>query len=218
MKVLIVVATDAEIQGFSDLMERFDPVVPWQIEILVTGAGILATAARLSARLASNKPDLVLNVGIAGAIRRDIALGEVVWVQRDMQYDFGAASPEGWIAAENLGLLDVHHAPYHKGWLQASPIPAPLANEPLRKMDGITVQQVHGDAEGLRELKRRMPHAEVESMEGAAVFYTASLHHVPALQLRAISNYVEIRNRESWKIKEAITALHQTLQAWFINP
>jgi futalosine hydrolase len=35
---------------------------------------------------------------------------------------------------------------------------------------------------------------------------------VEPLQLRAISNYVEVRNREAWKIKEAITALNEAVQ------
>jgi futalosine hydrolase len=44
-------------------------------------------------------------------------------------------------------------------------------------------------------------------MEGAAVFYVAMKMNIPCIQIRSISNYVERRNRESWKIKEALESL-----------
>jgi futalosine hydrolase len=45
-------------------------------------------------------------------------------------------------------------------------------------------------------------------MEGAAVLYVAEMLDIPAIQIRSISNYVEPRNRENWKIKEAIENLN----------
>jgi len=44
----------------------------------------------------------------------------------------------------------------------------------------------------------------VESMEGAAFMSTCLIHKVPFAQVRAVSNLVERRNRESWKMAEAI--------------
>ena len=37
--------------------------------------------------------------------------------------------------------------------------------------------------------------------------YSALIHDVPFVQLRAISNMVERRNRAAWKLPEAIAAL-----------
>jgi futalosine hydrolase len=37
-------------------------------------------------------------------------------------------------------------------------------------------------------------------MEGAAVFYVCQMEKIPFLQLRAISNRVEKRNRNAWNI------------------
>ncbi len=47
----------------------------------------------------------------------------------------------------------------------------------------------------------------MESMEGAAVFYAALRFNTPCVQIRAVSNFVEPRNRESWEIGKALTAL-----------
>jgi futalosine hydrolase len=44
-------------------------------------------------------------------------------------------------------------------------------------------------------------------MEGAAFMYSCLIHDVPFAQVRAVSNMVERRNRESWKISNAIDNL-----------
>jgi futalosine hydrolase len=44
-------------------------------------------------------------------------------------------------------------------------------------------------------------------MEGAAFFYAANLLDVPSIQLRAISNYIEPRDRSKWEIKLALENL-----------
>jgi futalosine hydrolase len=61
---------------------------------------------------------------------------------------------------------------------------------------------VHGNEESIREIEKRTP-AQVESMEGAAFLYACRLENVPCMQIRAISNYVEKRNRSKWKIELA---------------
>ena len=76
----------------------------------------------------------------------------------------------------------------------------------LKKVNGLTVQTVTGSADSVNRIERYYS-ADIESMEGAAVFYVAKQFNVPAIQLRAISNYVELRNRENWKIKEALASL-----------
>jgi len=47
-----------------------------------------------------------------------------------------------------------------------------------------------------------------ESMEGAAFFYACKQAGVPCLQIRAVSNYVEKRNRDAWQIGLAIKNLN----------
>ena len=68
------------------------------------------------------------------------------------------------------------------------------------------MQTVTGSEASLKLLQKTY-NADSESMEGAAVFYVANQFKIPALQIRAISNYVEPRNRDNWKIKEALDAL-----------
>jgi futalosine hydrolase len=44
-------------------------------------------------------------------------------------------------------------------------------------------------------------------MEGAAFMYACLMHKVPFAQVRAVSNLVERRNRNSWRLAEAIQNL-----------
>jgi len=45
-------------------------------------------------------------------------------------------------------------------------------------------------------------------MEGAAFFYACAMAGVPCMQIRAVSNYVEKRNRDAWQIGLAIKNLN----------
>ena len=49
-------------------------------------------------------------------------------------------------------------------------------------------------------------------MEGAAFFYVCSMEHIPFIQLRAISNRVELRNRKAWKMDLALANVAQVPQ------
>lgn len=218
MKVLLVSATEAEIQVFSELIERFEPAVPWEIQLCICGVGMVPAALNLGLTLSRVRPDLVLNVGIGGAIDTALMPGELVWVEEDSFFGFGADSPHGFLSAFELGLVPADEFPFQAGRLKASLLPLPLQNQPIRSVKGITVQTVHGDEAGIAKLKAIEPTASVESMEGAAILYTAARMGVPALQLRAISNYVEIRDKSKWDIFLAIRNLNQFLQSVFVNP
>lgn len=52
--------------------------------------------------------------------------------------------------------------------------------------------------------------ADIENMEGAALFALCAEFGADCCQIRAISNTVG-ENRSGWRVKEAVTALHETL-------
>ena len=51
---------------------------------------------------------------------------------------------------------------------------------------------------------------QVESMEGAAFMSACLINKLPFAQVRAVSNLVERRNRESWRMGDAIQNLGAT--------
>jgi futalosine hydrolase len=221
VKILLIAATSAEIFPFVNhfkipLNTEFS-IGHIQIITIVSGAGMVATAFSLGITLRNFQPDFILNVGIAGAIDRTIELGTLVNVVQDYFYRFGAEDNDQFISASQIGIInpELEH-------LQSSPFTIErneLLNsvELLRKVHGITVQTVNGNATSIKKLKLQHPEAQTESMEGAAVFYAGFMEQIPVIQLRSISNYVEPRNRASWKIPEAIMVLNDFLINQFIK-
>ena len=70
---------------------------------------------------------------------------------------------------------------------------------------------VHGEKKSINEIFNRL-NPDVESMEGAAFMMVAQKYNIRFMQIRAISNYVEERNKENWDLDLAISNLNIELQ------
>ncbi|HZP48696.1 MAG TPA: futalosine hydrolase [Vicinamibacterales bacterium] len=194
MRTLIVVATPEEIAPIEPMLRaRADT------EVLVTGVGMVATAARCSRRLAQNRCDFALNLGLCGSFDPLLTPGVVVHVVSDRLSELGAEDGDAFVAIESLRLPSDHVVenldPPHNAALAWLP-----------KVSGITVNTVHGHPAAIAAVVARC-RPQVESMEGAAFMYSCRLAGVKYAQVRAISNVVERRNRAAWKVPEAVDAL-----------
>ena len=76
-------------------------------------------------------------------------------------------------------------------------------------MSAITVNTVHGRDQSIAAVTERFA-PQVESMEGAAFMYACLVHGQRFAQVRAVSNLVQRRNREAWKLSEAVASLGTT--------
>ncbi|OJW17666.1 MAG: futalosine hydrolase [Mucilaginibacter sp. 44-25] len=168
-------------------------------KLLVTGVGMVATAYALGRELATNNYDLAINLGIAGSFDRSIALGEVVEVITDTLAELGAEDDTVFLPIDQMG--------FGESRFDATYQPDELTLPSAKKVTGITVNTVHGNESSIQKLQQRL-NAQTESMEGAAFFYACRQAGVPCMQLRAISNYVEKRNRDAWQIGAAIKNLN----------
>ncbi len=200
MDTLIIAATEREIQPFLQLPESQGEGV----EVLITGVGMVATAFALGKKLTDNRYGLLLNVGISGSFDRTIPLGEVVCIYQDTFAELGAEDGDGFLDSTLLDLGEHTFEGIRQGY---------RALAGLRQCRGITVNKVHGNEQTIAATARRLT-PDTESMEGAAVFYAAQQMGIPALQVRAISNYVERRNRAGWEIARAIENLNDWLQSF----
>lgn len=195
MKPLIVAATPFEISPSIPLLEELD------IPCLITGVGMTATAYALGKALALAPTYAeVINVGIAGSFSRELPLGSVVSISQDTFYELGAEDGNNVLSIEELGL---GKGTYFTSSRKAVDLP---------KYAAITVNRVHGNEASIALCQAKYPHVALESMEGAAIFYACAQEELPCIQVRAISNYVERRDKSSWKIDLAITNLNNWLQ------
>lgn len=181
MKILLVVATKQEI--FKDKFKNID--------VLVTGVGMVNTTLNLTKKLSVKTYDLVINMGIAGAFT-DIKIGEVVEVIQDSFSEIGF---------EN----GVEFEPFSDFGIEANYSVEGKTN--LQKVKGITVNTVHGNEVSIADVVKRF-NPDIETMEGAAVFKVCREFDFPCMQIRAISNKVEKRNKANWDIPLSIQNLN----------
>ena len=213
MSRLIVIPTLTEAQlliraaGFA---QTDDPIIynkngsDWKI--MIAGIGTVPVIYNLTKHFASNRYDKVIHAGIAGSYFLPLQPGEVVQVVRDTFVDVGIdhGGIFRWIFHENLWKPD--EKPFRNGWMEVD------ADKSLNleAVNGITVDMVTAGPERKARLAERF-NPQLESMEGAAVFYVCKMEDIPVVQIRAISNYVGVRDRHSWKTEEAIEALTRVI-------
>ncbi len=216
MKILLAAATPFEIAPTLEfLVQKSEQSKEggYQIDKLniipfVHGVGSVLTSAHLSRALA-NKFQMVIQAGVAGSYDKNIKLGEVVQVVQDSFIDLGVEEKNGdFTSVFEMNLIEENVFPFQEGWIKTEHGELPTF---LPKVIGGTVNKVHGTQESIDKTLEKYPELEVESMEGAAAAYVAKLFSVPFIQVRAISNYVEPRNRDAWEIELAIKNLNETL-------
>jgi len=202
MQILVVSATSLEVESLKSeagSKSQESKVKNQEIDFLVTGVGMVATAFALGKHLTTHQYDLAINLGIAGSFDRNIATGEVVEIIEDQLSELGAEDDEAFLPIEALGFgesifkTDVRLSSY--------------TDQQLKQVSAITVNTVHGHEPSIKKLSGRIQ-PQLESMEGAAFFYACTQAGVPCLQIRAVSNYVEKRNRDAWQIGLAIKNLN----------
>jgi futalosine hydrolase len=216
MRILIVAATDMEFASLTRSLRTAEDI-PLKtgvrgrhtIDALATGVGMVATAAWCSRALARQRYDLALNIGICGSFDPVVAPGSVAHVVTDRLSELGAEDGEAFLTARELNLVGEDEPPFVGGCLVNQTPPVNAALMKLPRVHGITVNTVHGHEASIARVRDRFS-PQVESMEGAAFMYSCLIAAVPFAQVRAVSNFVERRNRKSWDIARAVTVLERT--------
>ena len=218
MNILLVTATAFEISPLAAIMQpQGEPGGKLHrykhndhnVDVLCTGIGMTATAFYLGKTLPGNY-DVVINAGLAGSFNRNLDLGEVVNVYSDRFSELGAENGDDFLTIAELNLPDDNAFLFANGELENNSSINNPAIELLPKVNGITVNTVHGNESSIEKMVARF-HPITESMEGAAFLYCCKIEKIPCVQIRSISNYVERRNKDAWNIPLAIKNLNETL-------
>ncbi len=189
MQILIVSATKDEL------------TLPYENH-LVGGIGMVSTALSVAKELTLKHYDLVINIGTAGSFTPSLKIGDVVEVTEDFLSELGAEDGHRFLSPEDMGLSIQNTVSME-------------SRTTLPNVSGITVNTVHGNELSIVKVVHRLQ-PQVESMEGAACMLACLDAKVPCVQMRAISNYVEKRNKSNWNIPLAIRQLNNALES-FIN-
>lgn len=225
MRVLLVAATRPEVAPLLSTLAL--PVERGRIisgvlgahdvDFLLTGVGMVATAIWCAKTLADERYDAALNLGVCGSFNPAHPPPSVVHVTRDMFSELGAEDGDRFLPVTELGLLDPNSFPFTNGRIENSePALFPTLSE-LPTVSGITVNTAHGSDPSIATVVARCA-PDVESMEGAAFMYACRVAGVPFAQVRAVSNRVERRNRPAWDLVGAVRQLARTARRLLEHP
>lgn len=234
MKILIVAATYFEVKPLLQNthstqihpnLYRFH-TEHLQIDVLITGIGMTFTTYHLTKHLVSNQYKFVINAGICGSFSHNIKIGDLVFIEEDQFADLGIESADNFTTLFDENLMSENEVPFSNGKLKNNYFEfrnrifefvkqnfeskynfVERALNILKTATAITVNTTHGRTESIEYLRNKF-NPEIESMEGAAFFYTCLQENVPFAQIRCVSNIVEPRNKKNWNISLAVNNLN----------
>ncbi len=206
MKILIVAATPPETALLSSLVAANSDV-----SILTTGVGVPNTIYHLTKHILSRRPSLVLNIGICGAFSGQHEIGSCVHLDEEIFGDLGATDKNGnLLNFESLGFtlsMDSDEGVFHT-LKNPNRLDDYFTRMPeIQYGKGLTVNTVSGDESLIRQ--RLNWRADFENMEGAGVAYVCRQEFIPYFEFRAISNYVEPRDKSRWNVPLAVESIQK---------
>jgi futalosine hydrolase len=153
-----------------------------------SGIGMLAASFALTKLSLEDKPDLIIQVGIAGTFDTHLDLGTVVTIQEETIGDLGVEEDGKWKDLFDMKLEKSSYHPFEKRklpnqWLSKYNLLG------LKEVSGITVNEISTNPDRIQKLIKKY-NPTIESMEGAALHYVAREMNIPFIQIRSISNYV----------------------------
>jgi len=206
MNILIVSATKEEVLPLlgNYSFQQTENIYSYKnIDVLITGVGMVAMAFSMG-KFVNKHYDIILNAGIAGSFNKKIQIGDIVNVTEDMFSELGAEDGERFLSIEEMGLKGSSKLEVGNSKLEAG------SWKSLTKVKSITINTVHGNDSSIKKIIERL-NPDIETMEGAAFMYACKQMNVPCIQIRAISNYVEKRDKSKWNIPLAIANLNNML-------
>lgn len=183
--------------------------------ILVAGGmGKTNASQALAALLETHPVRGVIGFGVGGAYPGSgLDVGGVAVATVEIYGDEGVEGPEGWVSTEAIGIPLVETAGgarFNELRLDEERVDAAeraLSAAGVGFVSGpfVTVSACSGTLARGEALRARHD-AICESMEGAACAHVAALYEVPFLEVRGISNLVEDRDLNRWKLGDAAEA------------
>ncbi|MEP7318599.1 MAG: futalosine hydrolase [Panacibacter sp.] len=211
MRVVITAATIGEwMPAFLDINTLYTSESNrFKVSFHQGGVGLLSNAVSLTKLAFEDKPDIIIQVGIAGTFNNTLPLGKTVAVKEEILGDTGVEEDGKWKDIFDLKLEKSNYPPFEKKrlpnqWLEKFNLLK------LEEVTAITVNEITTSKERITQLTKKY-NPVTESMEGAALHYVCREMNIPFLQIRAVSNYIGERDKTQWQIKEAITSLNQTI-------
>ncbi|WP_448872300.1 futalosine hydrolase [Desulfobulbus propionicus] len=200
--LLVTAATNFEMDAFLDACPSLRG---WNT--LLTGVGPVEAAMQVTAGLVQSWQSIsgVINFGVAGAYVREssgAALLDLCIAEREVLGDLGICHGDHIIPLRGSS-FDVFDAfDLHSSFLDRAISVLERAAVPFHRGPFVTVNCVSGSSQRGDQFSRQHQ-AVCENMEGAAVARVCAHFRLPLVELRCISNLVENRNPQHWRLEDA---------------
>ncbi|WMT38922.1 futalosine hydrolase [Paenibacillus sp. D2_2] len=211
--ILIVTAVEAEreavLSGITKSASDRGHEGQVKFDVQLCGVGPISAAAETAAYLAANSNyDLVISAGIGGGFIGRAEIGSIAIADNIIAADLGAETGNGFSSLDELGFGS-----------SSIPVATALTEELMKSIQDagwpvcigpiLTLSTVTGTQNTADDLTHRIPRAVAEAMEGYGAAFAAHRLNIPVMEIRAISNAIGPRNRELWRIGDALQALER---------
>lgn len=184
------------------------------VVVCAGGVGKVNAAAATAVMIDRYQPQLVINIGCAGAyIGSGLSIGNLVVASEEVLADDGVVVADGWKDLRYINLPSVE-----QGGLSCYnilPLSRHASEKAMQLADYYGVFLVRGRSatvstcSGTRQYGAKLSqrwNALIENMEGAAVAQVCLRCSVDCLEIRGVSNQVEERDLNKWDIPRAVEA------------
>jgi len=187
-----------------------------RVAAVETGMGKTNAAAAAAAVIHLYRPRLVINMGIAGAYASSgLKRGDVAAAVMEVYADEGIAGTNDFVGLKEIGIPIYKSG--RKDYFNEFPLDEKLTARALKILGQdsaaparpplagtfATVSAVSGTPARARQIELRTG-AVCENMEGASVVHVCTMYSTPALEIRGISNYAGLRDKNGWDIDAAV--------------
>lgn len=194
MKVVVLISATAEWEGIKPVFPNAEiQITPfgesinlkhdtWNLTLLHTGWGKIASAAAMQYVIDHHAPDLVVNLGTCGGFAGVVEQGDVILVERTFVYDI----------VELMGDLDI--STYYASALDLSWLSEPYPH-PVRRG---TIASADSDLPPDKIAFLKSNGTIAADWESAALAWVAQKNKVRLLILRAVSDIVSEEGGEAY--------------------
>lgn len=188
MKIVVIFPTEDEGKLFSYK----------DVTVVYGGLGLTATAYTTTKAIYEHRPDIIIMAGIAGVYKHSsLKIGDNVLVCSEHEADLGFFYEDGFKHISNMcndmsfEIIKEIDCPY-------IPQDIDIKTAKSNSMNAAMADFVDIDS------------AEIENMEGYALFYVCKKEGVKFLEIRSISNVVD-KGREEWDYNKSIKNMTEAL-------
>lgn len=183
---------------------------------LVGGVGPVETTLRLTRFLCTERSAVtgVVNFGVAGAYiqppgRQQATLLDICLAEREILGDFGICMPAGMMCLPEALTGRISFPLDLEMRLRAEKI-LQRQDEAFHSGPFITACGASGSRSRGEDLRQRWQ-GVCENMEGAAIARVCAEFSLPLMEIRCISNMVDDRNPQNWRLAEACEKVARTV-------